>query len=315
MNVAVLGGGGFIGSHVVAYLAERGDRVVAVDKQFPEFREEWWSKGAQLELDLSDRGSVWRAVAGFDRVFHFAADMGGVGYFHSDADAAAAVRNLHLDLTVWKACRDAAVPFFYPSSACIYPETDGLPLHEGLIGAGPADQMYGEEKRFMTLLFEREPLARVGVFHTIYGPGQEWDGPRAKFPPAICRKVMDGGQIEVWGDGSQMRTFLFIDDAVGKIVTVAESPAYGGPVNVGSDEEVTVRECADWLCDHAGVDADYRFRLDKPQGVKLRGCDNSEFDHRYGRPTQVPARDGLCRLFDWLVGREPASIGAHTVNR
>lgn len=304
MKAVVLGGGGFIGSHVAASLAEQGHSVKVVDIHFPALRQEWWQKATVNKHDLRLKDRAVKAVDGADFVFHFAADMGGVGYFHSAADAPAATTNMRIDLNVLEACKQAGTPFFYASSACAYPVTgqthDGEhELAEGLLGQGPADQLYGEEKRFMTLLCEQEPLARVGVFHTVYGPGQEWEGPRTKFPPAICRKVKDGGEIEIWGDGSQVRTFLFIDDAVKRIFDVAFG-AYGGAVNIGSDEQVTVRGCAEGLCDHAGVDPVFRFDSSKPTGVAARASDNTIFYERYGQCETVSAADGLGRLFDWL---------------
>lgn len=301
MNTVVLGGGGFIGSHVARHLTERGDTVTVVDIDFPDLRAGWTSDANKKVLDLR-RPVPPGLLAGADRCFHFAADMGGVGYFHSDADPKAASANMRIDLNVLQACEAAEVPLFYASSACALPESDH-PLSERLLGLGPADQMYGEQKRFMTMLLSRKPLARVGIFHTIYGPGQEADGQRAKFPPAICRKVLQGGTIDIWGDGTQVRTFLYIDDAVQKILTVAEATDYEGPVNIGSDEEVTVRQCADWLCRHRGITPTYNFQRDKPTGVTSRGCDNSEFDRRYGRPPVTPAREGLGRLYEWLKSR------------
>lgn len=300
MRVVVLGGGGFVGAHVVAHYARRGDDVLAVDIAFPNTRREWWSQANTTLMGDLRCSLPSTLLASADRVFHLAADMGGVGYFHSDADPLAAAGNMRIDLNVLQACRDARVPFFYACSACALPESD-RPLHEGLLGLGPADRLYGEEKRFMAMLLTQEPLARVGIFHTIYGPGQEAVGRRAKFPPAICRKVREGGVIEVWGDGSQMRTFLYVDDAIEKIVAVAEHSTYEGPVNIGSDEEVTVRQCADWLCEHAGIKPRYKFRPDEPTGVSSRGCDNRLYDWRYGRQEVIPARDGLTRLYEWIA--------------
>lgn len=310
MRIAVLGGGGFIGSHVAARLAVDGHDVTAVDVSFPDLRREWWERTAQRDrLDLTNPICAHVAVQRADYVLHFAADMGGVGYFHSAADGPAAATNMRIDLNIAEACHDAGVPFFYSSSACAYStggqqHGGGSCLHEGLLGLGPADRLYGEEKRFMALFCGQEPLARVGIFHTIYGPGQEHEGPRTKFPPAIAGKVKaaarSGGPIEIWGDGTQMRTFLYIDDAVDRILAVAFADDYDGPVNIGSDEEVTVRECADWLCAHAGVAADYRFDRTKPVGVRARGTDNTLFNYRYGKRPTTSARDGLARLYDWL---------------
>lgn len=322
MRVVVTGGGGFIGSHVAHALNARGADVTTADIKYPEIRREWWQCARNMSYDLRVKDNARLAIEGADYVYHFAADMGGVGYFHSDKDPKAAATNMRIDLNVLDACQHYSVPFFYASSACAYPTRPtylGLlehDLREDMLGGGPADAMYGEEKRFMAMLLAHEPLARVGIFHTIYGPGQEWDGQRAKFPPAICRKVKEAARplvgdgftdntpmlspIEIWGDGSQTRTFLYIDDAVEKITAIAEAPDYAGPVNVGSDEVVTVKQCADWLCEHAGIEPNYRFDTSKPVGVVDRGCDNTLYNQRYGRPSQTTAREGLGRLFEWL---------------
>lgn len=301
MKVAVLGGGGFIGSHVAARHKAMGDEVTVYDIAYPELRRQWWEQADHIynrDLRLFSFGET-------DFVYHLAADMGGVGYFHSDADPHAALSNALLDAKVIKRCRETETPFFYASSACAYPTTDqhhggDYKLDESLLGLGPADQLYGEAKRFGALLCANDPLARVGIIHTIYGPGQEWQGPRTKFPPAICGKVAQGGEIEIWGDGSQIRTMLYIEDAVDKILTVAHDERYDGPVNVGSDEEVSIRECADWLCDHAGIAPDYRFDTSKPVGVAARSADNSRYDATFGRPDTLTAREGLIRLYEWL---------------
>lgn len=298
-NVLVTGGGGFIGSHLVSRLANAGVKVAAIDLAFPEIRRPWWGKAT--ELITRDVGDAAWLVGEFDYVYHLAADMGGVGYFHSDADAPAATRNMKTDLAVIEACEASSVEMFYASSACAYPSAP-VSLYEELLGDGPADQLYGEEKRFITLLLASKPWARVGVFHTIYGPGQEATGPRAKFPPAICHKVKNanGAPIEIWGDGSQMRTFLYIDDALEKILMVAGSENYRGPVNIGSDEEITVLECAEHLCAHAGLEPRFAFNETKPTGVLGRGCDNSKFSLLYGRDNLISPREGLVKLYEWL---------------
>lgn len=313
MRVVVLGGGGFIGSHLVAALAERGDHVTAVDLCFPDHRREWWAKGTVEFFDLRRQIPKKSLFAGADLVFHLAANMGGVGFFHSHADPSASADNMQIDLNVLQACRETQTRLFYASSACALPEHDG-PLHEQLLGLGPADQMYGEEKRFMSLLLTRYQLAKVGIFHTIYGPGQDTDGQRSKFPPAICRKVRqaatEGGDVEIWGDGTQMRTFLYIDDAIHKILRVIDAGIYAGPVNIGSDEEVTVKQCADWLCAYAGISPKYRFDLGKPTGVMSRGCDNGTYNRLYGKLQTLPARDGLIKLYNWMLKHEPSRLSA-----
>lgn len=308
MKCVITGGAGFIGSHLAARLARDGHEVTTIDRYYEPVRRDWWSKATRaVTCDLRDSTthSDTRLRSLFkhaDIVFHLAADMGGVGYFHSDADQGAARNNMRIDLNVLDAVGDTRL--FYASSACALPH-NVVNLSEKQLGGGPADQLYGEEKRMMSLLLGKQPNARVGIFHTIYGPGQEHDGPRAKFPPAICGKIkhakQHGGKIEIWGDGTQMRTFLYIDDAVDRILKIATADTYDGPVNVGADEQVTVKQCADWLCAHAGIDTpEYEYRADKPTGVLARSTDNTGFYQRYGYAPARPAREGLAQLYDWL---------------
>ncbi len=314
MNVLVLGGGGFIGSHLTAKLAGRGDKVFTVDLTYPNERQYWWRQAFhRMTGDLRDPSVIKRAV-GISKpelVIHTAADMGGVGYFHSDADRQASLNNLAIDHNVFDAVTD--VPVFYCSSACAYPEGN-IVLQEGMLGGGPADAMYGEVKRLFALMAEKQPNVRVGILHTIYGPGQETTGQRSKFPPAICQKVYDAwktnGTVEVWGNGEQTRTFLYVDDAVERILKVIDPDHYDGPVNIGSDELVSINQCVDALCAHAGINPTIGWRLDFPVGVTDRGCDNTLFHQRYGPASLTSAATGFARLYDWIAQHDRPAIAA-----
>lgn len=310
-RVAVLGAGGFIGSHMVKFLKDKGYWVRAVDIKWPDFRKELWS-GADDELwhDLRDQEQTETALYGADWVFHFAADHGGAGYFHSDADYPAALNNMQIDLNVLKALQPNQ-RLFYSSSACAYPielqDKPGHKLKETEIDHGPAERLYGSEKRQMLLFCNELPNARVGIFTTIYGPGAEYEGIRAKFPTAICKRIADAekisplnSKVDVWGDGKQERTFQFIDDALEKIYRVMTSEKYEGPVNIGSDEVVTVQQCVDYVAEAAGISPVYEYRKDKPTGVNARLPDNTKFNRLYGEVPQTPAKDGFIKTYEYI---------------
>jgi len=310
IKVLVAGGGGFIGSHLASYLKDKGYFVRVVDIHFPQIRKEWWSKADEVvNLDMRDYVNVIKVTRDIDWVCWLCSDMGGVGYF-STHDYYPYLNNMTMDMNILKACEFNGVKrLFYSSSACIYPThlqqdpSKPLMLKEDMIFPANSDLMYGWEKLMMTMLCERSPLdARVGIFHTIYGEGQEWDGERAKFPPSITRKVLEADKVvKLWGDGQQIRTYLFIDDAVEKIYRILTMP-YSGPVNVGADEITSVRDTAKLLCEIAGKECTFEFENDKPSGVLGRGVDNSEFIRRYGYHNQYSLRDGFTRMYNWLKG-------------
>jgi nucleoside-diphosphate-sugar epimerase len=256
------------------------------------------------------------ALYGLDWVYHLAADHGGAGYFHGPHDFKAALNNEAIDRNVLKAAIENKVErLFFASSACIYPTTiqrpGSMPLREEFWHLGPAEALYGERERMSTLFFEgaREHGHdfRSGIFHTIYGPTQDTEEPRAKFPTAICRKVLENPEkVEIWGDGTQVRTFLYILDALDRIEAVMEQD-YHGPVNIGSDKEVTVQECAEWVAEAAGADPEWVY-TDGPTGVAHRSSDNTEWNLRYGEGELYTPEEGFAWLFDWMKNRdrEPA---------
>lgn len=255
-RVAVLGAAGFIGASLVHRLRAEGDDVYGCDLRV--------APTVTNVLDLRDAGSVAAAVWNCDEVYHLAANMGGVAWFHSDQDFGAYVDNTRVTLNVLEACTRAETPrLFYASSACVYPielqqlEGKAPLLSEDLIETGQPDQMYGREKLMGLRLCEQVPFdARVGILHTVYGPGQEHDGQRAKFPPTVAAKAIrskrDGVPLEVWGNGRQSRSYLYIDDAVDKIVTVMRVDRYDGPVNIGAEGAVTCDAVAHLCLDIVG---------------------------------------------------------------
>lgn len=292
MKIVVTGSKGFIGSHMVKLLLTKGHVVIPVGRE---------------ECNLSSLEDVlnFLRTSNAEYVFHFAADMGGVGYF-SVAQYYPFVNNARIDLNIIEACRQLNIPLFYPSSACIYPthkQTEKGLREDQIVPANP-DQMYGWEKLMVTLISEQLDNMRVGILHTIFGTDQTWVGEKTKFPPSIVYKTIllkkHGTPIEIWGDGTQKRTFLYITDALEKMYEVAFSSKYWGPVNISSDEVVTVRQCADICCKIAGVKPDYIFNTTKPSGVMFRGADTSKFHKHYKYIDQVSTEEGFEKLFRWM---------------
>lgn len=280
----VTGHRGFLGFHMVEFLKKKGHHVRVVSHP-------------------SDIGNT-------DGVFHFAANMGGVGYFNKH-NYQPFVDNMRLDLDVFQACEKAGARLFYPASACAYPvdiqarEGETPKLREDMLVPANADQMYGWEKLMMILLAREASFdVRVGILNTVFGEGQAWEGEKAKFPPSITAKVLEskrtGKPIKIWGNGKQTRTFLYIQDALEKMYEVMVSDKYYGEVNIASDEVVTVQQCADWLCEIAGIVPEYHYDLTKPSGVLARGIDNTKFNWLYRYRDKFTAKQGFERLYKWM---------------
>jgi GDP-D-mannose 3',5'-epimerase len=321
----VTGAGGFIGHHMARYLRGRGYRVRGVDVKRPAFEP---TRAHELRvLDLRDLRNCMEAVDGVDEVYHLAADMGGIGYItgnHADV----ARNNVLMDTHMLEAARAVGVRrFFYSSSACVYPqyrqsETDVAPLREEDAYPADAEEGYGWEKLFAERLcryyLEDHGLqTRVARFHNIYGPLGAYEGGREKAPAAICRKVAsaaDGDEIEVWGDGRQTRSFTFVDDCVEGIFRITQSD-HGAPLNLGSDEMVTIDELVDLVCSIAGKRLRKRHDPSRPQGVRGRNSDNTRLREVAGWEPSVRLRDGLAATYRWVRSRvERDSLVARRVS-
>lgn len=312
MRYCVTGAAGFVGANLVARLKSQGHWVRGVDIKHTQHREHLYRLANDFQiLDLRAPGHAHVACHGIDRVYHLAADHGGMGYLTGRIDFKVARNNLAIDRNVLCSMIDQNVErAFFASSACGYPTDiqgiNSVPLSERDWGRAPAQGLYGEAKRMTTLMFEgarQEGIldARSAIFHQLYGPTQDWEEPRAKFPPAICRKMIENpGRVEIWGDGTQVRTFIFIGDALDRIQAVMEEP-YDGPVNLGSDEAVTIQECAEMVAAAAGAAPEWVY-VDRPTGVLHRTCDNTLWNARYGPSTFTSVRDGLTAMYDWLRG-------------
>jgi len=312
-NALVCGAGGFIGGHLVKRLKREAFWVRGVDLKEHEFCK---SEADEFIVgDLRDP-QVCREVLDrpFDEVYQLAADMGGAGYiFTGDHDANVMHNSAMCNLNVVdEAVRKKVGKIFYSSSACIYPEriqmeTSNPGLKESdAYPAGP-DSEYGWEKLFcerMYLAYHRNHglSVRIARFHNIFGPEGTWDGGREKAPAAMCRKVAqakDGEEIEIWGDGEQTRTFLFIDECLEGVRRLMASD-FTGPVNIGSDELISINDLAKLVMRFAGKQLNIK-HIAGPLGVRGRSSDNTLIEERLNwRPTQ-PLAKGLEITYRWLA--------------
>ena len=312
MNRILVGGaGGFIGGHLVKRLKSEGFWVRGVDIKRHEYAE---SHADEFIVgDLCDQDVARAAVDGIDEVYQLAADMGGAGYiFTGEHDAAVMYNSAKINLNVLEYGRLAGVKkFFYSSSACMYPEYNQLDpdnpkcSEDSAYPAAP-DSEYGWEKLFSERLYlaysrNHKIQVRVARFHNIFGPEGTWTGGREKAPAALCRKVAEapeGGEIEIWGDGKQTRSFLYIDECVEGVRRLMDS-GFSGPVNIGSEEMVTINRLAGIAMEVAGKKLSIR-HINGPLGVRGRNSDNRLISEKLGwRPSQ-PLKVGIAKTYDWV---------------
>lgn len=310
MDIAVTGACGFIGSNLVRRLADDGHNVHAWILDYPTDPTRVASLAKAQHVHVADLTRDDADFRGVDQVYHLAADMGGVGYFHVH-DFWPYLQNSRMTFNVLEAAIRADVDrMFLASSACVYPtelqmrDGDAPLLSEDLVETGKPDQMYGREKLMMLRLGQRAPVdCRVGIIHTVYGTGQEREGERMKFPTAIATKTLaarDTGRVEIWGNGRQLRSYLWIDDAIDKLVAVMADSINPGPVNIGRQGAATVQEIADLCADIVGIEPTYSYTDDMPSGVLSRDCSNDKFWNLYGRMEPTGYREGFSRLIEWL---------------
>jgi len=321
----VLGAGGFIGSHMVNRLKKEGYWVRGVDIKKPEFSP---SQADQFVIyDLNDQFGLYEVMTinhkCFDEIYQFAADMGGAGFvFTGDNDANIMLNSGLINMNVLKEqiknnkiFKTNNTKIFYSSSACIYPSHNQNDPNNPLCkedSAYPADpdSDYGFEKLFSERLYfafnKNYGLpVRVARYHNIYGSEGTYTGGREKAPAAICRKVamVDNGEyIDVWGDGSQTRSFLYIDDCIEATRRLMQSD-FIGPVNIGSEEMVTIDELVDVVSSVSGKEIKKIYNLDAPVGVKGRNSDNTLIREKLQWDYKVSLKDGLKMTYDWINSR------------
>lgn len=317
----VLGAGGFIGSHMVKRLKSEGCWVKGVDLKKPEYSNSFADEF--LVGDLRDQKLVEKVVykdgGAFDEIYQFAADMGGAGYiFTGDHDADVMHNSATINLNVLdavmklnKELNQNKTKMFYSSSACIYPAHNQLDpnnpncTEDSAYPANP-DSEYGWEKLFSERLyfsyFRNYGIpVRVARYHNIFGPEGTWRGGKEKAPAAICRKVLeceDGGSIEVWGDGKQTRSFLFIEECIEATRRLMDSD-FIGPINIGSEEMVTINQLVDIAADVSGKKINKK-HIDGPLGVRGRNSENSLIRKKLGWDYKMPLKDGITKTFKWI---------------
>jgi len=307
----VSGAGGFIGGHLVSRLKAEGYWVRGADIKHHEYKQ---TEADEFLLgDLTIVENVRKAVAGVDEVYQLAADMGGAGYiFTGEHDSSVMHDSAMINLHTLEEGRKAGVKkFFYSSSACIYPEYNQMDpdnpkcSEESAYPAAP-DSEYGWEKLFSERLYfayHRNYGLEVHVarFHNIFGPLGTWRGGREKSPAALCRKIAetaDGGEIEIWGDGKQTRSFLIVEECVEGIRRLMESD-FAGPVNIGSEEMVTINKLAETIMDVSGKKVSLK-HIPGPLGVRGRNSDNHLIREKLGWEPKMPLHDGIDKTYKWI---------------
>jgi len=335
----VLGGGGFIGSHMVKRLKKEGFWVRAVDLKYPEFaptEADDFVKG-----DLRDPNLVETVFSNqsWDEVYQFAADMGGAGFvFTGENDADIMHNSALVNLNVaHEAVRQGNVKrLFYSSSACMYPEHNQLDpdnptcTEDSAYPADP-DSEYGWEKLFSERIFlsfmrNKDLTVRVGRYHNIFGPEGTWDGGREKAPAAMCRKAAraeEGESIEVWGPGNQTRSFLYIDECIEATIRFMRSD-FIGPVNIGSEEMIAINDFAKMAIAVSGKNLDI-YNIDGedfvkkyghkcPIGVNGRNSDNTLYGEKVGWKVSEPLIEGMKKTYDWIEKQVQQEKAAEIMN-
>ncbi|MEO1130859.1 MAG: NAD-dependent epimerase/dehydratase family protein [Planctomycetota bacterium] len=317
----VAGGGGFIGGHLARNLLDQGYEVRSVDIK-PQ--DDWYQVHPDAEnivADLMDKDACFRVCNGATRVYQLAADMGGMGFIENNKALCmlSVLTNTHMLV----AAKESGVDrFFYSSSACVYnadkqKSEDVIPLKEADAYPAMPEDGYGWEKLFSERMCRhfREDFGlqtRVARFHNVYGPDGTWDGGREKAPAAITRKVIEAKlsgkhEIEIWGDGKQTRSFMYIDDCVQGINLFTDGDVIE-PLNLGSNEVVTINGLVDIVEEIAGINLERKYKLDAPKGVNGRNSDNTLINEHFGWEPSIKLRDGMARTYEWIYDQIQAGV-------
>lgn len=344
-KILVLGAGGFIGSHMVKRLKADGHWVRGVDIKYPEYgnsHADDFVRGDLRDRALVDRVIKFNSkntnvfdigipekIETFDEIYQFAADMGGAGFvFTGDNDAEIMQNSCMINLNLLESVRELNLALqenntkiFYSSSACMYPEENQLDpdnpdCRESSAYPANPDSEYGWEKLFSERLFlaysrNFEIPVRIARYHNIYGPEGTYDGGREKAPAALCRKVIDSisdssNEIEVWGDGNQTRSFLYIDDCIEATIRLVNSD-FSDPINIGSEEMVTIKKLAETAIEISGKPVSIRHKLDAPVGVMGRNSNNDLIRQVLKWDYSISLKDGLTNTFNWIKKQKQES--------
>jgi GDP-D-mannose 3',5'-epimerase len=310
--ILVTGAGGFIGGHLVKRLCDEGIDVFGVDiKPYEEWHQQH-PRAYVRRLDLRNIEECRTAVAGCNQVYNLAADMGGMGFIESHK--AECMLSVLINTHMLLAARDAGVErFFFSSSACVYNANlqtgKALALREEDAYPAMPEDGYGWEKLFSERMCSHFTedfglLTRVARYHNIYGPHGTWTGGREKAPAAICRKIAEAirdgrDYIDVWGDGTQQRSFTYVDDCVEGTLRLMHSDR-PSPMNIGSSEVVTINELIDIVEKHVGMWFDRRYQTDAPKGVQGRNSDNTRARAHLGWEPSTTLAQGIAQTYDWI---------------
>jgi len=325
-TILVLGAGGFIGNHLVEYLINNGHWVRGIDLKKPEFGS---SMANEFIIgDLRDQKIVGEVMdLPFDEVYQLAADMGGAGFiFTGDNDAEIMHNSAMINLNVIDSGTKVGIKkIFYSSSACMYPEYNQMDPENPKCSedsAYPAqpDSEYGWEKLFSERFYMAANRnfnlkVRIARFHNIFGPKGTWTGGREKAPAAFCRKIAEarnGDTIEMWGDGKQTRSFLYIDECIEGVMRLMDS-SYSEPLNIGSDEMVSINSLAEYIMKIADKDLKIK-HIPGPLGVRGRNSDNKLIFQKLGWKPKKPLTDGLKKTYDWIndqTKKDKSENGTH----
>jgi GDP-D-mannose 3', 5'-epimerase len=321
-KVVVCGGGGFIGGHLVADLQKRGDVDIRVVDVKP--LDDWYQVFPNVEnqrLDLQEKDACLTALQGADVVYNLAADMGGMGFIENNK--ALCMLSVLINTHLLMAARDRGVGrFFFSSSACVYnadkqKSADVRALKEEDAYPALPEDGYGWEKLFSERMCRhfREDFGvetRVARYHNVYGPYGTYEGGREKAPAAICRKVIAAKlsgdhKIEIWGDGKQTRSFMYIDDCLKGTQAITASDILE-PINLGSSELVTINQLVDIVEDIAGITLQREYNLSAPKGVNGRNSDNTLILEKLGWEPSVSLREGMERTYSWIHDQMTSSV-------
>lgn len=311
-RAVILGAGGFIGSHLVKRLKNEGYFVRGIDLKFPEFDQ---SLADEFFIaDIRKIELVYGVIdTSIDEVYQLAADMGGAGYlFSGKYDADIYHNSAMINMNVAQVCNDRGIKkLFFSSSACVYPEynqesTENPICSEDSVYPAQPESDYGFEKlaaERMYITFKKQYNLNVKIarFHTIYGPLGTFDGGKEKAPAALCRKVAKAKEedcIEVWGDGKQTRSFLYIDDCIDAVRKLMESN-FNGPVNIGSDHLISINDLVQMIIGFSGKNITIK-HIEGPEGVRGRNSDNTLIKEKLDWTPVIPTEEGMKKTFEWI---------------